>query len=100
MTLQHLYDKIGSQLRICPRKGEDVVGIELPSSGFEGSLVVGVKDAYCGIDWDDGKFIMVPEKDLRVDKTYYPMGTEPVEHRCLTCDLQCPTDCPMDKEEK
>jgi len=24
-----------------------------------------LKDAYCGIDWDDGKFIIVPEVDLQ-----------------------------------
>jgi len=68
MTLQHLYDKIGSQLRICPRKGADVVGIQLPSSEFGGSLLMGIKDAYCGIDWDDGKFIIVPEVDLQEER--------------------------------
>ena len=44
------------------------MGIQLPSSGFGGSLVVGIKDAYCGIDWDDGKFIIVPEVDLQEER--------------------------------
>ena len=64
MTLQRLYDQIGSQLRICPRNGEDTVCIEIPSSGFGGTSVVNVKSVGCGFDWDDGKFIIRPEVEL------------------------------------
>lgn len=68
MTLQDLYNRIGSQLRICPRKGEDIVCIEIPGSGFGGTSVINVKGAGCGIDWDDGKFIISPEIDLIPEK--------------------------------
>jgi len=64
MTLQNIYDSIGSQLKICPRKGNDTVCIEIRGSGFGGTNAVYVKDAYCGIDWDDKKFIIVPEVEL------------------------------------
>ena len=64
MTLQRLYDQIGSQLKIRPRNGEDTVCIEIPGSGFGGTSVVNVKSAGCGIDWDDGKFIIRPEVEL------------------------------------
>lgn len=30
-------------------------------------------------------------------KQYYPMGTEKIDEQCLSCDLQCLDDCPMDR---
>ena len=30
---------------------------------------------------------------------YYPLGQEPVNQKCLSCGLNCPNDCPLDKEE-
>ena len=68
MTLQNLYDKIGSQLKICPRKGEDVVCVEIAGGTFGGTPIENVKDAFCGIDWDDGKFIIRTEKELKRDE--------------------------------
>lgn len=65
MTLQNLYDKIGAQLKICPRKGEDRVCIELEGGYFGGISTVDVRDAYCGIDWNDGKFIITPVNEVK-----------------------------------
>lgn len=36
--------------------------------------------------------------ELNKPKPYYPLGQEPVPEVCLSCTLQCPTDCPLDKE--
>ena len=30
-------------------------------------------------------------------KQYYPLGQEPVNQQCLSCGLNCPNDCPLDK---
>ena len=30
---------------------------------------------------------------------YHPLGQEPVNQQCLSCGLNCPNDCPLDKEE-
>jgi hypothetical protein len=68
MTLQNLYDRIGSQLRICPRKGEDVVCVRVAGGTFGGQPVENIDHAGCGIDWDDGKFILYPEKELKRDE--------------------------------
>jgi hypothetical protein len=64
MTLQNLYDHIGRQLRICPRKGDDIVYVEIAGSSFGGTPVEPVSSVGCGIDWNDGKFIICTEKEL------------------------------------
>ena len=64
MTLQNLYDQIGSQLKICPRKGEDVVCVEVAGINLGTTPTENVKQAYCGIDGNDGKFIIITEKLL------------------------------------
>lgn len=68
MTLTNLYDMIGSQLKLNPRKGDDVVCIKVFGSDFGGQTVENIKDVGCGIDWDDGKFVIYPEKELLVKK--------------------------------
>ena len=68
MTLQDLYNQIGSQLRICPQKGNDIVCIKIPGSGFGGTSFVNVESAHCGFDWDNGKFIIRSEKELYLEK--------------------------------
>lgn len=32
-------------------------------------------------------------------KQYFPLGQEPVNRQCLSCGLNCPNDCPLDKEQ-
>jgi hypothetical protein len=64
MTLQDLYNQIEGQLRMCPRKGEDTVCIRVFGGTFGGQPVQNVKSAGCGFDWDNGKFIIYPEKEL------------------------------------
>lgn len=36
--------------------------------------------------------------ELDKPKPYYPLGQEPIPETCLSCTLQCPTDCPLDKQ--
>lgn len=36
--------------------------------------------------------------ELDKPKPYYPLGQEPMSETCLSCTLQCPTDCPLDKQ--
>jgi len=68
MTLLDLYNKIDGQLRICPRKGSDEVCVAIHGSGFGGTDTVDVKSAGCGIDWDNNKFIIWPEKTLKTEE--------------------------------
>jgi hypothetical protein len=63
--------------------------------------------AYCeqweykyGKEWDneDGYIQDAIEKlQKKINNKYHPMGTEPVSEVCLSCSLQCPNDCPLDK---
>lgn len=32
-------------------------------------------------------------------KQYFPLGQEPVNQQCLSCRLNCPNDCPLDKQK-
>lgn len=66
MTLQELYEQIDKQLKVCPRKGGDVVCVEVADSNFGGTSVIPVKFAHCGFDWDDGKFIIRTDKKVHV----------------------------------
>lgn len=71
MTLQELYDRIGSQLKICPSKGNDVVCVEIAGSSFGGTPTEQVVSAGSGFDWDDGKFIICTERELDIYEHEY-----------------------------
>ena len=30
---------------------------------------------------------------------YFPLGQEPVNQQCLSCRLNCPNECPLDKQK-
>lgn len=64
MTLQQLYDQIGSQLKIMPRAGNHEVVIEAGLNHIGGTPTVQVKYATNGIDWDDGFYILTPIEPL------------------------------------
>lgn len=64
MTLQGLYEQIGSLLKVCPQKGSDIVCVEITGSTFGMQPTEKIKNASCGFDWDDGKFILYPENKV------------------------------------
>lgn len=43
-----------------------IVGIVIKPGGVGGTSVVGIKSIQAGFDWDNGKLMIYPEKDLRV----------------------------------
>lgn len=55
MTLLDMHNIIEGQLGMCPRKGGDAVVV---GSTFGGTPTVPMRYCGCGIDWNDGKFII------------------------------------------
>lgn len=70
MNLQELVDRVNELAKIAEMQHknlEDInVGICVKVIGSVGSLpTVSVKNIGLGIDWDNGKCLITPEKDLR-----------------------------------
>jgi len=64
MTLQELYDRIGSQLKIMPRAAGHIVTVEAGCGYMGGTSKVPIKSATDGIDWDDRYYILTPDEPL------------------------------------
>jgi len=66
MTLNELKELIDRQINHLGN-GEDIrVGIVVKTVGSTGGTpLVNIKTVQAGIDWDKGKFMIFPEKDLR-----------------------------------
>ena len=56
-----------NQCGFAQKSPEDViVGIVIKPGGVGGTSVVGIRSIQAGFDWDNGKLMIYPEKDLRV----------------------------------
>jgi hypothetical protein len=71
MTLQQLKERVNQILDTNPRKGECTVCVPNNKGGMGGTSVTEVDNANCGIDWDNGKFILRPTvKMIEMPPTY------------------------------
>ena len=64
LTLNELYKRIGSQLKIAPSSGNSEVVVKINNKGIGPMNVVRISYASLGIDWDRGKYILYPEINL------------------------------------
>ena len=65
MTLKELHDRIESQMRLDVTAKDREVVIKLIDRGQIGGLrTVPVKYVQCGIDWENGKYLIYPSEDL------------------------------------
>lgn len=83
MKFSELRDKM-NLYAYADRNGDKVVVIEvtLPYSTVGGTPTVGIKNIISGFDWDAGKFIIIPEKDLTYPNEEFAQGMKKLQDEC------------------
>ena len=70
---------------------------ELIKEALEIGLLYVISDGYTRYQDENANTIRLAIAELDKPK-YTPFGQENTPEVCLTCGLQCPTDCPLDKQ--
>ena len=70
---------------------------ELIKEALEIGLLYVISDGYTRYQDENANTIRLAIAELDKSK-YTPFGQENILEECLTCGLQCPTDCPLDKQ--
>ena len=73
---------------------------EITEEALEIGLLYVISDGYTRYQNENANTIRLAIEELNKPKPYTQFGQENTPEVCLTCGLQCPTDCPLDKDEE
>lgn len=85
MNLMELYNILNSSISHCERRHLDFAEIQIcikidTVNAVGGTAKVNIKSAFRGSDWDSGKLLLIPEKDLTLtDHDYLSKMRKEVE---------------------
>ena len=65
-----------------------VIQIKLPYSTIGSIPCVDLKSASMGFDWDNGKFILFPEKELTFENTEFSNKMKDLQDKCGWLDYE------------
>jgi hypothetical protein len=82
MKLGEFCDKINSYTHGRNKDNEMVIEISLPYSTVGSIPSVGIKSIINGFDWDAGKTIIIPEKDLTYPNDEFVQGMKKLQDEC------------------
>lgn len=82
MKLGEFCDKINLYTHDRNKDKEVVIEISLPYSTVGSTPSVGIKSVMSGFDFDSGKFIIIPEKDLTYPNEEFAQGMKKLQDEC------------------